>query len=113
MKNYSSISKVKDTIRSIMSQCYPSSDRVAQRFGTSRRTLLRWLERRGLTYTTVVDEVRMEEAKQLITDSELKLYEIAAKLGFTEASSFTRAFSRWTGVSPRRYRKQTADPFSK
>ncbi len=37
---------------------------------------------------------------------QLPLTEIALLLGYSELSAFTRAFTRWSGVSPRAYRKQ-------
>ena len=53
----------------------------------------------------LIDEVRFLTARQLIIQSE-KLADIATHLGYADAGSFTRAFERWTGMSPMKYRKQ-------
>jgi len=56
----------------------------------------------------LLDEVRRELALAAVRESGLSLAEIALSLGFAEASTFYRAFHRWTGMPPARWRKQGA-----
>ncbi|MCW8979594.1 MAG: AraC family transcriptional regulator [Marinobacter sp.] len=50
--------------------------------------------------------MRREKALQAVADSSASLPEIAEALGFAEVSTFYRAFRRWTGMPPVRWRKQ-------
>ncbi|NCF38409.1 MAG: amidohydrolase family protein [Gammaproteobacteria bacterium] len=71
----------------------------------SPRTLQRRLTEEGFTFKRPVSEVRFLSARRLIVENH-KLSEIATRLGYADASSFTGAFERWTGISPQRYRSQ-------
>jgi AraC-like DNA-binding protein len=60
----------------------------------------------------LLDEVRRANARRLLEDTEIPLSELAGILGYSEASAFTRAFRRWEGTSPARWRltgKRSAD----
>jgi AraC-like DNA-binding protein len=72
----------------------------------SVRTLQRRLAEAGLTYSAIVDEIRSVEARRLLAQPGVLLKQVAADLGFCEPASFTRACRRWTGFSPREYRRQ-------
>lgn len=76
---------------------------VARRVGMSVRSLQRALERAGTSYQAVVDLVRQERGRELLLTG-LSLAEVASRLGYTQAPTFTHAFRRWTGLSPRQYR---------
>ena len=82
-----------------------SLDKVAVDLKLSPRTLQRRLADYGLTYTQLVDEVRFMRARKLIINQS-KMVNIASELGYTDAGSFTRAFERWTGMTPQHYRKK-------
>jgi len=83
---------------------------IAKEMGMSRRTLRRRLERESLNFQTLVDTCRMEVATlELKRRPTASLAEVAFLLGYTEHSSFTRAFSRWSGLSPQNYRKSTLE----
>jgi AraC-like DNA-binding protein len=69
-----------------------------------RRTLSRRLKGTGLDYRAVSAEIKFEIARQLLEDTTIALAEIAAALGYSEASAFTRAFRRWSGLSPLEWR---------
>src|SRR5690606_11585243 len=73
---------------------------VARRLSVSTRTLQRRLTAEGCAYRDLVDEVRVQMALELLAQPELSTEEIAFKLGYTRASSFNRAFKRWTGSAP-------------
>lgn len=82
----------------------PSEDRLAEAMAMSRRTLQRKLSERGLTYRTILDSIRHDMARKYLGSPGKSLTEIAFLLGFSEQSSFARAFKRWQGVSPSVYR---------
>ena len=71
----------------------------------SSRTLRRKLDTENTSFRAVVEEERKQMAFQLLTDSDMKIDELAAHLGYTDTSSFTRAFRRWSDCSPRDYRQ--------
>ncbi len=66
----------------------------------SPRQLNRRLKEEQTSFKIILVECRRELAEQYISDSSLSLTEISFLLGFSEASSFSRAFRRWTGQSP-------------
>ncbi|MFZ5671728.1 MAG: AraC family transcriptional regulator [Pseudomonadota bacterium] len=77
-----------------------SAIEIAGLLAVHRRTLTRRLKRSGLGFRTMTNEVRFEIARQLLEDTQISLTEIAAILGYSEASAFTRAFRRWSGQTP-------------
>lgn len=83
---------------------YPTIDQTARRFGIPVRTLQRRLHDTGCTYSELVDEVRFDAACRLLADPQARVAEVSVALGFTDPSNFSRAFARWTGLSPREYR---------
>lgn len=81
---------------------------VASAAGISVRTLQRRLAECGTDFSTVIERARYESAVDLMKDPGLPLGEIAYTLGYHEASSFTRAFRRWTGSTPSDFRRTHA-----
>ncbi len=79
---------------------------VATSLGLSERTLSRRLRDERTSYTQVLDEVRCDMAQQWLRDPNLAIYEIVCLLGYSEASTFYRAFKRWTGLPPARWRAE-------
>lgn len=79
-------------------------DMFAEHLGISRRTLNRRLATAGSSYQTVLDECRFELAKQLLENSGLSVGQISVILRYAEHSQFTRAFVRWSGLSPFEWR---------
>ena len=57
-------------------------------------------------YRAITNEIRFEIARQLLTDTRVPLAQIAAALGYSEASAFTRAFRRWSGQAPTTWRDE-------
>ena len=72
----------------------------------SVRTLQRRLHIAGATYSTVVDQARLQIASKQLATSARPSKEIAEALGYSDASHFARAFRRLTGLSPQEYRQQ-------
>lgn len=80
---------------------------VAQRLGTSTRSLQRALRDHSLEFRQLLDEARFTLAAPLITATDLSIEEVAERLGYAESKAFRRAFQRWTGgVSPARMRRR-------
>ncbi len=85
---------------------FPDMDSAARALHTSSRTLRRQLAQLGASYQGVRDEVRRRLAVQYLGSTQLPLFEIAALLGFSDASNFRRAFKKWTGKSPGDFRAE-------
>lgn len=81
-----------------------SAEDIAELLTMHRRTLSRRLKGSGLGYRAIANEIRFEIARQLLEDTEVPLGQITAALGYSEASTFTRAFGRWSGETPTAWR---------
>jgi AraC-like DNA-binding protein len=77
---------------------------LATRFGIHERTLYRRLRADGTTFGRELAHARREIAARLLRETDWPLVEIALALSYAESTSFVRAFKRWTGVTPARYR---------
>jgi AraC-like DNA-binding protein len=86
-------------------QC--SIEQCAQKLDMGVRTLQTKLSELGLEFSTILDEQRLALATAYLQQEQLSFCEIAANLGYSEQSSFIRAFKRWTGTTPVSYRKNT------
>jgi AraC-like DNA-binding protein len=96
-------------VRSELIQMLPGGDvdqeKIAARLYRSASTLQRQLGAEGLTYREVLDETRRELAEAYLHEGSHSQSQIAFLLGFADQANFSRAFKRWTGVTPGRYRK--------
>ncbi len=86
----------------------PSLERVARRMALSPRTLQRRLQAEGSSFADMLDETRKAIADCYVREPGVALTEVAYLLGFSEPSAFSRAFHRWYGVAPSRYRSAGA-----
>jgi AraC-like DNA-binding protein len=77
---------------------------LARQLAKSTRSLQREFHMHGVTFRELLDSVRHEHALDLLRDHALPISEIARKLSFSDMSSFCRAFQRWSGLSPKKYR---------
>lgn len=89
-----------------------SQIRVAAALGISSRTLVRKLGIAGMSYKQLLEWARFSASRTWLRETNLTLAEIAVALGYNEASSFTRAFQRWSGMSPSSWRKLKIGPAS-
>lgn len=78
--------------------------RTARRLGMSARTLQRRLRASGTSFSDLLRRKREFCAVDMLCQGQHSIAEIADALGFSEHSAFTRAFKRWTGSSPARFR---------
>lgn len=79
-------------------------DTVAADLHMASRSLRRRLEQEGTSFRALVDEVRQTLAEELLTTADLKLEEVAQRLGYAEPASLIHAFKRWKGMTPHAYR---------
>ncbi|HNG46485.1 MAG TPA: helix-turn-helix domain-containing protein, partial [Agitococcus sp.] len=83
---------------------YPQLEQVAERLFMSSRTLKRRLQQAGLGFQQLLDEARKRDAIKLLQNTSLTIEQIALRLGYTDPANFTRAFKKWTGDTPSKYR---------
>ena len=88
----------------------PTLQALADGLALSAATLRRRLDAEGSRWQWLKDEVRRDLALQLLAEGELAVGEIAARLGFDDASTFYRAFRKWTGQAPGAWRAQARSP---
>jgi AraC-like DNA-binding protein len=86
----------------------PTQEQVAARFHVSVRTLRRQLADEGTTFRALVENTRAVLAEELLTTGRLTVEQVADRVGYSEASSFVHAFTRWKGVAPRRWAREHA-----
>ncbi len=86
----------------------PGLGQVAALLGHSERTLKRRLHEEGLSYSGLLAEARQAKAAELLAVPGLALAEIAQRLGYSDASSFSQAYKRWHGAPPGARRGQAA-----
>lgn len=79
---------------------------MARMMNLSPRTLKRRLQEEGTNYTALQADARGVVARELLLDRSLTLAEIAGRLGFSDLSTFSQAFKRWTGMAPSVFRNR-------
>lgn len=62
----------------------------------------------GKSFNSYIDEVRIDNSKQLLTDKNYKVYEVAQMVGYTNVDYFHKKFKKYAGMSPAEYRKNAA-----
>jgi AraC-like DNA-binding protein len=97
-------SKVEDVLIKLLPHARANSLEVARQLGIGRRTLTRALSDEGTSFSEVLEQLREVLATRYLRERELPVSQIAWLLGYREVSSFTHAFKRWTGMTPRQAR---------
>ena len=82
-----------------------SVTKIADTLNMTPRTLHRHLKEHNTSFKDILDNVRFELSKQYIKHNRYNLTEIAFQLGFSDSSSFSRAFKHWSGQTPSNYKK--------
>jgi AraC-like DNA-binding protein len=101
----SATERIRRILRRQLADDLPSLEHIARQLDLTPQTLRRRLREEGQGYRTIKDDLRRDVAIEYLARSELALPEIAGLLGFSEASTFHRAFKHWTGVAPGAYRQ--------
>ncbi|MFT3928586.1 MAG: AraC family transcriptional regulator ligand-binding domain-containing protein [Myxococcales bacterium] len=88
---------------------FRSFDDLASELALSSRTLRRRLAEHGLSYAELVASERKSRALVLLRSDLLSMEDVSSKLGYSDVSTFARAFRRWVGCSPASYRRSSRD----
>jgi AraC-like DNA-binding protein len=99
------VMSVRRCITSQIHEGEPELDSVASKFNITPRTLRRRLDQCGTSFRVLLEKIRQQLAKQYLLDPTLQLSDIAQLLGYSEQSTFQRAFLRWTGLTPNAYKR--------
>jgi AraC-like DNA-binding protein len=83
---------------------YPDLETIAERLHLSSRTFKRKLQEHGTSFRRLVDATRRAEAVRLLNTTSLSVAHVADRLGYADASSFSRAFQKWTAMTPGAFR---------
>lgn len=97
-------SRIKQDLRQLPAERWPETEALAQQLCMSASTLRRRLAEEGQTYQGLKDSVRKELAISWLAEPAISFSEIATRLGFADASSFYKAFRKWSGSNPGHYR---------
>ena len=98
------VSNTRRLLRTSLMNGHWTVNEVARQLCMHERTLHRRLHEEGTSFQRELDAVRDEIARQLLDGSTMPIVRIAATLNYSSVSAFNRAFKRWTGVSPARWR---------
>jgi AraC-like DNA-binding protein len=101
--------RVQETISEELRGGNPSAEHVADKLGMHPKTLSRRLKGEGTSHQQLLDQLRYRLAERYLRDPNLSIGEIAFLLGYSDTSSFNKAFKRWTGAAPQHYRQKTAN----
>lgn len=80
-------------------------DAIATKMALSRQTLFRRLKAEDATFEKVLDDLRHRLSKHYLADRKASVNETGYLVGFSDPAAFSRAFKRWTGKSPRKFRE--------
>jgi len=108
LKDSDIISRVKKAIIQELPSGTPSEEDIASSVFLSSRTLQRRLADENTSFRNLVLDVRRELAQKYLAEKHMPLAEISHMLGFSDTSSFSRAFKKWTGEPPATYRSNHA-----
>jgi AraC-like DNA-binding protein len=100
--------RVRTVLTQRLQRSEPTQEEVAEILNVSARTLQRKLGDSGTTFKKIVDETRHAQALAHLSMPQMSVNEVTHLLGFSCSSSFTRAFKRWTGLSPSEWRVGSA-----
>jgi AraC-like DNA-binding protein len=105
------LEEMRSVIRPLVISNSCQLENVARMLSMHPRTLNRRLKEHGTSYRELVGTIRYEIAQQLLTDKDLPIINISNTLGYADASEFTRAFRRWSEVTPSEWRMQNNKKF--
>ena len=92
--------RVENAVTPLLPHGKARASQIAASFGMSERTFARRLSEEGLTFSRLVDRLRLELARRYLLIEGLSISKVAWLLGYREAGAFSHAYRRWTGKSP-------------
>lgn len=93
--------RVESLLRPMLAGGEVNVEIISRKLGVSRQTLFRKLKAEGVTFERVLDELRHNLALHYLKEKKISVSETAYLVGFSDPGSFSRAFKRWTGSSPK------------
>ena len=100
------VADVRRQIAALLENEEPTLQTVACRIGTSERQLRHQLNSAGTSFQRILNDYRKDLACRLLSQTSEAISEIVYLTGFSEPSTFYRAFKRWQGITPVEYRQQ-------
>lgn len=97
------VSRIRSMIKHDVDGQFPEFELVADKLHLTTATLRRRLRAEGSSYQQLKDDIRRDTAIHLLSRGTVSMEQVAENVGFSEPTSFFRAFKRWTGVTPRAY----------
>lgn len=101
------VTQVRRALQSALLTQRGSITHIAALFSMHPRTLSRRLKSCGVSFQELLDQGGYEVSQQLLENSSMGISQIAATLDYSDASAFTRAFKRWSGMTPANWRKKS------
>lgn len=102
--------RLRHLLRRHLESRLPTFDEISRMLAMTPQTLRRRLSEEGHNYQSIKEEFRRDAAINFLAKPDLSLADIAYMLGFSEPSTFYRAFKKWTGVAPGEYRQSRILP---
>lgn len=99
------VNRVRTQIIERLPSGLPAQNTIADSLHMSTRNLQRKLNEADTSFKTLLDDIRQQLAKQYLREQQRSVGEISFLLGFSEHTNFTRAFRRWTAMSPEQFRE--------
>ena len=99
--------QVRSVLRSALTTGRATEQQIAALFSMTPRTFARRLKEQGTSFHELIDECRFEISRQMLTNTSRSVAEIGVSLGYSRASSFIRAFRRWSGCTPGQWRRNS------
>ncbi|GAB3107413.1 helix-turn-helix domain-containing protein [Aestuariicella hydrocarbonica] len=101
--------RVVEVLQKRIGKCSLSIDFIAEEMNLSKRTLQRRLQQQRISFAQLRDQVRFHHSITYLVEQNMSIDSISASLDFSDRTSFTNAFKRWTGLSPSTFRKLFRD----
>lgn len=98
--------RVESLLAPVLHRSDVGMDFIAEKLGISRQSLYRSLKSEGVTFEAVHDDLRHRMAVNFLSERKVSVNEAAYLVGFSEPAAFSRAFKRWTGMSPSELRRK-------
>jgi AraC-like DNA-binding protein len=98
------VSAVRLMLPSYLDESIPTVAEIAEMAGISSRSFQRKLSSAGVSYSDLLDGVRFENAAKLLRDTDARIIDVAFSSGYSDPAHFTRAFRRFSGITPREFR---------
>jgi len=102
-------SRVVDVLKRRVGHAPLSISHVAEELNFSKRTLQRRLQKQNVRFAEIRDQVRFHYSIDYLIRQHMSIDNISAALDFSDRTSFTNAFKRWTNLSPSTFRKLFRD----